>query len=437
MQLLYHTVQHYNILPITSVCNVRCIFCSHRQNPAGIMAVGVPPLPLELVRDLSQFLDKNKKIVIGESASLIMEGEPFTHPDFIKILEVIRSGYPQTLIQLTTNGSLLSEEMVRKLKAFEPLEINLSINSADIHQRKKLMGDTKGAAIACKAPKLLEKYNFTYHGSIVAMPHLTGFEDIYETIKILSEANSQTIRIFKPGFTRFTPPNLLPGKDVLDKLIAKIEEWREEFCPLTLEPKLLQDLSAEVVGVIKKSPADLAGIIPGDIIMDINGVKPFSRVEAFNSLQGRGEYNLRIKRKGEIKGAKLKVSNSKSGLVFSYDLPFSLLEDIKSVLTKRNSGKAMLLSSYLGYKLLRKSLADVENIHVVPVENHFFGGNIQCAGLLVIDDFARTYFSKLLEVERPDLLILPAVAFDHRGKDITGKGIWELEELTGCPVELV
>jgi len=94
MQTLYHTVQVYNILPLTSVCNVRCLFCSHHQNPTAVRAVGVPPLPLHIVEDLLDFLDGKRKIVIGESASLIMEGEPFTHPHFFTCLDLIRKSFP-------------------------------------------------------------------------------------------------------------------------------------------------------------------------------------------------------------------------------------------------------------------------------------------------------------------------------------------------------
>ena len=100
LALLYQTVQNDNILPVTTVCNVRCAFCSHHQNPPEVKAIAIPHLDPELVDDLLDYLDGSRKIIIGESTSLIMEGEPFTHPRFFEILEAIRRKFPQTLIQI-------------------------------------------------------------------------------------------------------------------------------------------------------------------------------------------------------------------------------------------------------------------------------------------------------------------------------------------------
>ena len=108
LALLYQTVQNDNILPVTTVCNVRCAFCSHHQNPPEVKAIAIPHLDPELVDDLLDYLDGSRKIIIGESTSLIMEGEPFTHPRFFEILEAIRRKFPQTLIQITTNGTMLN-----------------------------------------------------------------------------------------------------------------------------------------------------------------------------------------------------------------------------------------------------------------------------------------------------------------------------------------
>lgn len=106
LALLYKTVQDNNILPITTICNVRCAFCSHHQNPPEVQAIAIPHLDFDLILDLLDYLDGSRKIIIGESTSLIMEGEPFTHPAFFETLEAIRHKFPQTPIQVTTNGHL-------------------------------------------------------------------------------------------------------------------------------------------------------------------------------------------------------------------------------------------------------------------------------------------------------------------------------------------
>lgn len=431
MQLIYHTVQTSNILPITSTCNVRCVFCSHRQNPKGINAVAVPPLSLEIVKSLIEFLNKDNKIVIGESASLIMEGEPFTHPHFFAVLDLIRENYPNTPIQLTTNGSYLDYETVGKLKDYEPLEIYLSLNAGSIEMRKKLMHDLN-AHIACNSPVVLKEAGIPYHGSIVAMPHITGWDELYATLKFLDQSGAQTIRVFKPGFTKLAPPQLSIDDELISLLKEKIISWREELCPITLEPNPLTDLRAEVIGVISKSPAQKAGIKSGDIINKINGKKPFSRVEAFSNLKHNGRYELEIERKGRLINTVLDVIKNKSGLVFDYDISLASVNDINKVLERLQPERPLLLASELGYPILKAALGEDKGIQIYPVANKFFAGNIQCTGLLVLDDFYQAYLEYLKTNAQPDLLLLPAIAFDPWQRDLTGRGLWELEEQIGC-----
>jgi len=431
MQLIYHTVQAYNILPITSVCNVRCVFCSHRQNPPGVKAVAVPPLSLAVIENLVEFLDKKKKIVIGESASLIMEGEPFTHPYFFEVLHLIREKCPETLIQLTTNGSYLDEKVVEKLKSYGLLEINLSLNAGSMDLRQQLMQD-KRAGTACNAPKFLKEAGVNYHGSIVAMPHITGWDALYETIKELSRQGAQTVRIFKPGFTKFAPPQLALEENIFSLLEEKIDRWRQGLCPVTLEPSNLDNLQAEVIGAIKNTPAEKAGIKPGDIITKINGQKPFSRVEAFAVLQKNGKHALEIKRDGQVFNQILEVTDKKSGLVFDYDISLAKVRDIRKTLEKFEPARPLLLASKLGYSILKEALKENEGVEITSVPNKYFGGNIGCAGLLVVEDFKEAYFNYVKTKPQPDLVLLPAISFDPWERDLTGKGIWELEETVGC-----
>ena len=435
IQVLYHTVQNYNILPLTSRCNVRCVFCSHRQNPPGVRALAIPPLSVELVEDLLDYLDGHRKIVIGESASLIMEGEPFTHPYFWECLRLIRKRFPLTLIQLTTNGSYLDEQAVRKLAVFEPLEINLSLNIAGISERFNLMGDRQ-AEISCRSPQVLAKYGVKYHGSIVAMPQITGWESLYETIKYLSENNAQTIRVFKPGFTKFASPELQIKEELMVELAEKISAWRKGMCPISLEPPVLGDLEAWVLGVIKGSPAFQAGIKAGDKILQINGEPPFSRVEAFSLLKKKGEHKVLIEREGERKVFTIEVKGDWSGLVFDYDIALKEVEVVKEEIRKKHAQRPLILASEFGYRVLETALAD-SPAKILPVKNEFFGGNIQSAGLLVVQDMVKALVSFKKTNPEPDLVLIPAIAFDFQGRDLTGQGSWELEKEVACPVRLL
>ena len=82
------------------------------------------------------FLDPRRKVIIGESSRLD-EGEPFTHPVFMVILQNLRRLPPQTTLAVTTNGTLLTPPMVQTLVELQPLEL-ISLNSATARGRHQL-----------------------------------------------------------------------------------------------------------------------------------------------------------------------------------------------------------------------------------------------------------------------------------------------------------
>ena len=140
-ELILRSAQEHGVLPLTSKCNVACLFCSNRQNPPDIRAFDIETLTLEQIDEILSYMTPKKKIVIGESATRINEGEPLTHPDFIEVLRKIRKRFPETLIQITTNGSLLTDSLAAQIRDLEPLEIFLSLNSASSAMRFALMND--------------------------------------------------------------------------------------------------------------------------------------------------------------------------------------------------------------------------------------------------------------------------------------------------------
>lgn len=439
-QVLFRSVQNYNILPITSRCNVSCLFCSHRQNPAGIESYFLPPLDWETVEDLVMFLSPQKKIVIGESATRIMEGEPFTHPCLMDILKLVRKKFPLTPIQLTTNGTLLGPKEVNELKNIEPLEINLSLNSHSPAIRQFIMHD-KLAEEALKAPARLQAAGIPYHGSIVPMPWLTGWEDLAHTVYFLAEMGAQTIRVFLPGFTRYTEEELQPPPHWERELLVFLKELREKCrVPLTLEPPGLVDLKPIIAGVIRGSKADAAGLRQGQMIISINGLPPFSRVEAFRLLTEPGQYEIMVRDGGKEHRLRLEVGpGEKSGLVMDYDLPLGLITELCNLGKKADN--MVVLASEWGEPLLREALhknmnSDV-NITIVPVPNRTFGGTIKAAGLLLVEDFLMVIEDYMQERVKPDLLVLPALAFDERGRDLRGRNYGDIADITGCRVVLV
>lgn len=443
-QALLHSVQDYNILPVTSVCNVKCIFCSHWQNPPGVEVFRLGHLEMGQVEDLAQFLDRGRKVVIGESATRIIEGEPFTHPQIMDILRHLRRELPGALLQITTNGSLLDEGIAGGLADLSPLEINLSLNSSSCSGRQRLMRE-RHPVRALEAVKSLAKLDIPFHGSVVAMPWITGWQDLEETVAFLDRLGARTVRVFLPGYTRLAPPSLRFSGQLWPRVKKVIAQLRKVInVPVTLEPASLTDLSAQVEGVIKDSPAFSAGLQMGDKILAVNRVQVGSRVDAFTRILEARDPVVEVEREGTTFNITItKEAAAPSGLVMHYDLDPGVMGLVKQVVERHNPTRAVVFSSGLAQHVLRLALDTVTEakhlIEVIPVKNEFFGGSIQAAGLLVVEDFVQAWHKMLAKTDgpAPDLILLPAVAFDHRGRDLLGKFYWEMEEITGSKVVVI
>ncbi|MFZ5597063.1 MAG: DUF512 domain-containing protein [Bacillota bacterium] len=437
--MLLENAARSNILPVFSTCNVQCIFCSHRQNPPAVKVHRITPAGMEFVRDALSLMERGKPVVIGESVTTVIEGEPFLHPRIKDILGLIREKMSGTEIRITTNGNLLDREMVLFLASLGNVTVCLSLNSSDVRTRELLMRDAR-ADIAVRAAALLSEHSVPYHGSMVAMPHITGWDDIAGTIKFFDAQGALTVRVFLPGHTRFAPHELVVPHDLREKLhLFLIGMRREVSVPITMEPPVISGLDAVVAGVIQGSPARRAGILPGDIIVRVDGRPAGSRVDAFMKILNSDNPSLDVQRGGLVENIALaKEKGHSSGLVFDYDIDPRMVKDIIRAVRRRGAGEAVLAASELGYDALRLGLEKFApgdaGITPVKVKNRFFGGSIGCAGLLTVGDIR----SCLAEYAgRADLFIIPGIMFDARGRDITGCSYLDLKKDNGPEVELI
>lgn len=436
--LIYESAHRGNILPLTSACNVKCIFCSHLQNPPGMQIYRINNRTLLQVEDALQFINPGQKIVIGESVTRIIEGEPFTHPNIKKILHMIRTEFPDTGIQITTNGTLMDGAMSLFLAELGNVEINLSLNTSSLVLRRQLMKDKRAETSVLAAENLCEA-GVPYHGSIVAMPHMTGWQDLKDTIYDLAGKEARTIRVFIPGFTRLTPETLQFTPDLVRQLSAYINEINHLLdTPVILEPPFITDLAAEVKGVMAGSPAEEAGFRKGDVIVSVNGEKVFSRVDAFLQMKSKRTVTAAVKRGDKLMHFNLKkVQNSAPGLVMEYDISQAVLHEIGRC--AEGFDHPYVLCSQLGAPAVSLAMekAGLTAVQIVPVPSRFFGGSIGCAGLLTVADFFETAQKIFDEIDKkPDIFILPAIAFDNKGADLTGVNFKELQEKTGIIVKI-
>lgn len=430
-------VSQTNILPIISGCNIDCVFCSHKNNPSNVKTYTVPKLDLTQVEELIEYLSTDRKIVIGDSASRIVEGEPFLYKSFMYILNRIRQKYKVTPIQITTNGSFLTEQVIKELALLEPIEINISLNSSNDENRTKLINDKK-PKVAINACKLLSKYNIKYNGSIVLMPHVVGWEDIKNTVEYLCQNSAQLVRLFIPGVTKY-------AKEKIDfcEISATANKLIKEFVnkyevPIIIEPPIIDNLNAVIEGVIKDSPAHMVGLKYNDIIIRVDGKEPVCRVDAYTKAFNRANPVLLIKRETEeFEVAVNKLSKQSCGFVVSYDIDPDITTCCTRAVHKNKSKSPLIITSELGFNIVKK-LFDKEGeiYNIYPVKNDFFGGTIMVSGLLTVQDIMNN-IEDIKNKFNPDLLLLPGQMFDLNLEDLTGISYNEITKKSGINVELI
>lgn len=303
-RLLLEAVSRDNILPLTSACNLRCVFCSHRHLPAGVDVHTFPPLPLQGLQELIPFLDQNSRIIIGESSTRLCEGEPFTHPAILTLLRLLRRHFPRTPLQITTNGTLLEERIVMVLqqlqgetKLGEPLlELVISLNNSTAEARRSILGDSEPERVL-NGLEYCRRWGIPFHGSVVAVPHLSGWDDLEKTLLLLEAKGARTIRLFLPGYTRFTPEKERGDNSLWDGIYLFRQRLRGRLrCPLLLEPPLKKDLEVRVEGIIGETPAADAGLQVGDVITAVDGGSVCSGVAAFQRIKNASRPLLSVLR---------------------------------------------------------------------------------------------------------------------------------------------
>jgi len=433
-----------NILPVTSECGMGCVFCSHHQNPSKTQTFRIPPRSLAQIEECLSLMTPSLPVVIGESVTRIIEGEPFSHPLILEILHLIRTRFPTTPIQITTNGSRLDRDMLKALAALSGIVLNLSLNSASPIGRTILMKGSTGDS-ALKGLSLLRAYGIDFHGSVVAMPHIVGWSDLRETIEQLSHWGAQTIRVFLPGFTRLAAEELRFEPELHRELGRFIENLRRDIAtPLTCEPPVLDDLTPRIAGVLQGSPAERAGVAAGDLISSVDGTPMQTRVQAFKAVyQARSPRLELIRDELPIHVQVDKNNREPSGLVMDYDLALGLWTNICRKAAGLHRAKTLLMTGEFAAPLLRMALdkfgSGKGEIEIVETINRFFGGSIKAAGLLTVSDFSRAVKDYLIKNNGipPGMLLLPAIAFDHQGRDLAGRSYAELADEVEIPVEIM
>lgn len=432
-EILFTTVKEDNILPITSICKLNCIFCSHKNNPSEVETYSFGHLEFDLIKNMIEFLNPEQPVFIGESASKIIEGEPFVHPKIYQILEFLRLRWPEIEIKITTSGSFLDLNKIELLKSLEPLKLNISLNGPAPEERVFLMNDINPENVFKLIPELKE-HKLDFEASIVSMHHLKGFKYLQQTFEFLEAYQPQGLRIFMAGFSRYAEQNLIPNKNQYKRLNDFVKNEKNKYSyPIIIEPQLISSLSAEINAVAADTPAAAAGLRSSDIILEVEKQKIESRVDAFYKLKSAFNPEVLFRRNQKIFDLVLyKEKNEDSGLIFSYDLSVEEKRRLKAYASETAiAGKnkaTIVVSSKPAYNFLESFLCDYlkseYNLSLTAAKNDFFGGSIIAAGLLCNRDLIKTLNKFKRKIDR---IILPQIIYDYYGNDILGEHYSKLE----------
>lgn len=136
-------------LELTPYCNLNCPMCYVHLDPIRAAKQGKHLTGAQWLEIVRQAAD------MGTFMLTITGGEPFLHPDFWEIYEgVIKMGI---LPILYTNGCLINEQIVERLKAYPPHRMKISIYGASDETYETMCGVKGGFTKLSRAIDLLKE----------------------------------------------------------------------------------------------------------------------------------------------------------------------------------------------------------------------------------------------------------------------------------------
>jgi hypothetical protein len=304
----------------------------------------------------------------------ISEGEAFLHPRFFEILTLVREKFLSNVLHFTTNASLLDEPFVRRLAQFRPLEINVSLHSAQPRLWTRIFrGTPRQAETALGSLALLRQAGIAFTGTIVPLPRLCGWDDIAATFAFLVAGGAKAVLLWQPGFSQKTPAALrrriaCPAEELEDFLARQRERY--PGYPIHPQPNPAEARDVPVKRVIE---ATLRG----------------------NPRTGGGAYRRVLWLASEAAWPQLsrRVAEAAAGIAAEH--------------------------------------------RVVPVRNRSYGGNIRVSGLLMVPDFLAAGRQALARWPAAELILIPQRAFDSFLRDLQKTPAYLIAEGLGRTTWLV
>jgi hypothetical protein len=364
--------QPSNQLPISAVCNSHCLFCSNQLNPFPVTGGFFRDME-DIKLQLGAMSANDDPIRMSDSLpGRISEGEALLHPRLFEILEMVRRKFFYNTLCFTTNASMLDSVFLKKLSAYRPIEINVSLHSMEPALWARIFGqDIRRAEIAISSLPLIRSHKIDLIGTIVPLPKVCGWDGLERTYAHFVALGASSMILYWPGHTKRTRPEIVAD---LECSLAEFTDFAERMktaygVPLIPHPDMISPLGVRVETIVAKT---LKG----------------------NPKNGGSAYR--------------KV------LWLSSAAAFCRLESL----------------------VKEKTRSTLNSHQVEPVENGTYGGNIMAAGLLMVDDFIRAGKKALEQWPDVELFLVPREPFDSLLRDLQGTPAYTIAEELDRPVWL-
>lgn len=173
---------------ITNRCNKRCKHCYQEDYKGKEFSTGEL---LKIGKQYLELLDEyNKKNNIQCKGHInITGGEPFIRQDIFEILDFFKENRDKCTFGILTNGSYLTEEVVRKLENYKPRIVQVSLDGDEsTHDEIRGQGSYKEVI---EALKLLNKYKIK--GLVSFTAHSDNYKCFGHVVKSARKAKAYKV----------------------------------------------------------------------------------------------------------------------------------------------------------------------------------------------------------------------------------------------------
>lgn len=179
-------------------CNLKCLHCYQENHKPVQLKID------ELVDIYEQFKELLSKIQMKGHIN-ITGGEPFCNPYLFKVLDLIKNDSDNISFSILTNGTLITEELAKKIKSYNPYYVQVSLDGG-----KKINDYIRGQGVYKKignAIKILRNENIFTSVSFTA--NNLNYKEFPKVIKYATKCGANNV-----WSDRYIPLGDLEEKDL-------------------------------------------------------------------------------------------------------------------------------------------------------------------------------------------------------------------------------